>query len=56
MNSNLFGYSRKVEVSLYVTCAKLISVLNMGEKMIVIDTRAFQSIKYMWMLPNHKEN
>ena len=37
-------------------CVEVISVLHKEEKMISIDTRTLQSIRYMWILHNKKGN
>ena len=44
-----------MKVLLYVLCVEVISVLDMEEKMISVDTRTPQSIKDMWILHNNKK-
>ena len=56
INSNSFRNSGKVKVLLHVLCAEAISVLQMEEKVMSIDTGTPQSMMDMLILHNDKEN
>ena len=55
IDSNSFRNLWKVKVLLYVICVEVISVLSMEEKMISIDIRTPQSIRYKWCCTRRKK-